>query len=88
MVVAIVTLSSKLVLNLVSFGQFFNIKFTFSLYNNINHPSKLAMGVDFHCFKYKIEPKWEDPICANGGRWAISCLKGKADTLWLHTVCF
>ncbi|RWR91322.1 eukaryotic translation initiation factor 4E-1-like protein [Cinnamomum micranthum f. kanehirae] len=56
------------------------------LYNNIKHPSKLAMGVDFHCFKYKIEPKWEDPICANGGRWTISCLKGKADTLWLHTL--
>jgi translation initiation factor 4E len=44
------------------------------------------MGADFHCFKNKIEPKWEDPICANGGKWTISCGRGKSDTLWLHTV--
>jgi len=56
------------------------------LYNNIPHPSKLAAGADFHCFKNKIEPKWEDPICANGGKWTISCGKGKSDTLWLHTL--
>lgn len=58
-----------------------------SLYNNIHHPSKLIMGADFHCFKYKIEPKWEDPVCANGGKWTISCVRGKADQLWLYTVC-
>ncbi|XP_010910249.3 eukaryotic translation initiation factor 4E-1 [Elaeis guineensis] len=57
-----------------------------SLYNNIRHPSKLPVGADFHCFKYKIEPKWEDPICANGGKWTISCARGKSDTLWLHTL--
>nr|CAR92168.2 eukaryotic translation initiation factor 4E [Hordeum vulgare] len=57
-----------------------------SLYNNIHHPSKLNVGADFHCFKDKIEPKWEDPICANGGKWSISCGKGKSDTFWLHTL--
>nr|QQJ42043.1 eukaryotic translation initiation factor 4E [Saccharum hybrid cultivar] len=56
------------------------------LYDNIHHPSKLAMGADFHCFKNKIEPKWEDPICANGGKWTISCGRGKSDTPWLHTL--
>nr|ACG35957.1 eukaryotic translation initiation factor 4E-1 [Zea mays] len=56
------------------------------LYNNIHHPSKLIGGADFHCFKNKIEPKWEDPICANGGKWTISCGRGKSDTLWLHTL--
>ncbi|KAJ0971935.1 hypothetical protein J5N97_019894 [Dioscorea zingiberensis] len=57
-----------------------------SLYNNIHHPSKLVVGADFHCFKNKIEPKWEDPVCANGGRWTISCTRGKADTTWLYTL--
>ncbi|CAL9170553.1 unnamed protein product [Musa hybrid cultivar] len=57
-----------------------------SLYNNIHHPSKLIMGADFHCFKDKIEPKWEDPVCANGGKWTISCVRGKADQLWLYTL--
>ncbi|XP_008788837.2 eukaryotic translation initiation factor 4E-1-like [Phoenix dactylifera] len=56
------------------------------LYNNIHRPSKLAVGADFSCFKYKIEPKWEDPVCANGGKWTISCSRGKVDTWWLYTL--
>ncbi|XP_072993835.1 eukaryotic translation initiation factor 4E-1-like [Typha latifolia] len=56
------------------------------LYNNIHHPSKLTIGSDFHCFKYGIEPKWEDPICSNGGKWTISCSRGKVDTWWLYTL--
>lgn len=59
----------------------------FSLYNNINHPSKLIVGADFHCFKDNVEPKWEDPVCANGGKWTISCLRGRSDQMWLYTVC-
>lgn len=62
------------------------ICFAFSIYNNIRHPSKLAIGTDFHCFKYKIEPKWEDPVCANGGKWTVTLPKGKSDTSWLYTV--
>ncbi|CAN1230375.1 Eukaryotic translation initiation factor 4E-1, partial [Linum grandiflorum] len=57
-----------------------------SLYNNIHHPTKLAVGADFYCFKHNIEPKWEDPICANGGRWMITYQRGKSDTPWLYTV--
>ncbi|XXG51747.1 hypothetical protein AAC387_Pa03g0249 [Persea americana] len=57
-----------------------------SLYNNIHPPSKLAPGADLYCFKHKIEPKWEDPICANGGKWSVNCTRGKADTLWLYTL--
>ncbi|KAJ1377929.1 Translation Initiation factor eIF- 4e [Sesbania bispinosa] len=57
-----------------------------SIYNNIHHPSKLAVGADFHCFKHKIEPKWEDPICANGGKWTMTFSKGKSDTSWLYTL--
>lgn len=60
----------------------------YSIYNNIHHPSKLAVGADFHCFKYKIEPKWEDPICANGGKWTVIFSREKSDTSWLYTVCF
>lgn len=57
-----------------------------SLYNNIRHPSNLGVGADFHCFKNKIEPKWEDPICANGGKWTVSFQRGKSDTSWLYTL--
>nr|AKL79693.1 eukaryotic translation initiation factor 4E [Vasconcellea quercifolia] len=57
-----------------------------SLYNNIHHPSKLAVGADFYCFKHKIEPKWEDPVCANGGKWTMTFQRGKSDTCWLYTL--
>ncbi|CAN4116574.1 unnamed protein product [Withania somnifera] len=55
-------------------------------YSNIRHPSKLVVGADFHCFKHKIEPKWEDPVCANGGAWKMSFPKGRSDTSWLYTI--
>ncbi|KAF7150656.1 hypothetical protein RHSIM_Rhsim02G0151800 [Rhododendron simsii] len=57
-----------------------------SLYNNLHRPSKLAVGADFHCFKNNIEPKWEDPVCANGGKWTVSFSRGKSDTCWLYTL--
>nr|QNT12788.1 eukaryotic translation initiation factor 4E1B-T [Nicotiana tabacum] len=55
-------------------------------YDNFQHPSKLVAGAGLYCFKHKIEPKWEDPICANGGKWTMSFWKGKSDTSWLYTV--
>lgn len=57
-----------------------------SLYNNIHHPSKMAPGADFYCFKHKIKPKWEDPVCANGGKWTLNFSRGKSDKAWLYTL--
>ncbi|GMI91628.1 eukaryotic translation initiation factor 4E [Hibiscus trionum] len=54
---------------------FFTIEQFWSLYNNIHHLSKLA-----------IEPKWEDPVCANGGKWTVTFHRGKSDTCWLYTL--
>ncbi|XP_074272410.1 eukaryotic translation initiation factor 4E-2-like [Silene latifolia] len=56
------------------------------VYNNIHHPSKLGIGSDLYCFNKKIEPKWEDPICANGGKWTAVYSRGKSDTSWLYTL--
>ncbi|KAK3011295.1 hypothetical protein RJ639_011470 [Escallonia herrerae] len=56
------------------------------VYNNIHHPSKLTHGIDFYCFKHKIEPKWEDPVCANGGNWTMTFSRGKSDNCWLYTL--
>ncbi|KAI3969378.1 hypothetical protein MKX01_019939 [Papaver californicum] len=48
------------------------------LYNNIHHPSKLAVGADFHCFKFKIEPKNGRTLSVqNGGKWTIIHLEGR-----------
>ncbi|KAK9706892.1 hypothetical protein RND81_07G159000 [Saponaria officinalis] len=69
-----------------SIYTFSTVEHFWSLYNNINHPSKLAVGSDFYCFKSNIEPKWEDPICTNGGKWTVSYQRGKSDTSWLYTL--
>lgn len=58
-----------------------------SLYDQIFKPSKLQGKADFHLFKAGIEPKWEDPECANGGKWTVaSSRKANLDTMWLETV--
>ncbi|WOL06160.1 eukaryotic translation initiation factor [Canna indica] len=56
------------------------------LYDQIFRPSKLPANADFHCFKTGIEPKWEDPECANGGKWSLTCRKATLDTMWLETL--
>ncbi|XP_010920306.2 eukaryotic translation initiation factor [Elaeis guineensis] len=57
------------------------------LYDQIFRPSKLPGNADFHCFKTGIEPKWEDPECANGGKWSVTCSrKGTLDNMWLETL--
>jgi len=56
------------------------------LYNNIITPSHLTHGVDFHCFKEGVKPKWEDPRCINGGEWKLSVLRKDLDTFWLHSL--
>lgn len=50
-------------------------------------PSKLPANADFHLFKTGVEPKWEDPECANGGKWSVTVSrKPQLDTMWLETV--
>ncbi|XP_065862993.1 eukaryotic translation initiation factor [Euphorbia lathyris] len=57
------------------------------LYDQIFKPSKLTANADFHLFKAGVEPKWEDPECANGGKWSVTCSrKAMLDTMWLETL--
>lgn len=57
------------------------------LYDQIFKPSRLQGNADLHWFKAGIEPKWEDPQCANGGKWTvISNRKPDLDNMWLETL--
>ncbi|KAI4345876.1 hypothetical protein L6164_012964 [Bauhinia variegata] len=50
-------------------------------------PSKLPANADFHLFKAGVEPKWEDPECANGGKWTVTTnRKANLDSMWLETL--
>ncbi|KAK1391023.1 mRNA cap-binding protein [Heracleum sosnowskyi] len=65
---------------------FSHVEVFWSLYNNIRHPSQLTTGADLHCFKNHIEPKWEDPLCANGGKLTATFQKGKSDNAWMNSL--
>lgn len=60
----------------------------FSLHEQIFKPSKLPVNADFHLFRAGVEPKWEDPECANGGKWTILSSRKTVDPMWLETVEF
>ncbi|KAG1674388.1 hypothetical protein FOA52_012914 [Chlamydomonas sp. UWO 241] len=80
------------------YGQSLRSVYTFDtvedfwcLYNNIRTPGQLQPTATFYLFKSDIEPKWEDPKCANGGCWAASANKGpnqksQLDTWWMNVV--
>ena len=54
------------------------------MWNNLVVPSRLPIGSDFHLFKDGIEPMWEDPHNAQGGKWTHSLLKKALDDSWLN----
>ncbi|GFQ02591.1 eukaryotic translation initiation factor isoform 4e-2 [Phtheirospermum japonicum] len=57
------------------------------LYDQIFRPSKFPANADFHLFRSGVEPKWEDPECANGGKWTVtSSKKTNLDEMWLETL--
>ncbi|GKU85698.1 hypothetical protein SLEP1_g327 [Rubroshorea leprosula] len=57
------------------------------LHSQIFKPSKLPANAYFHLFKAGIEPKWEDPECASGGKWSVpSNRKANLDNMWLETL--
>ncbi|CAH2079508.1 unnamed protein product, partial [Thlaspi arvense] len=59
------------------------------LHETIFIPSKLTPSADIHLFKAGVEPKWEDPECANGGKWTYvitSNRKQALDKAWLETL--
>ncbi|KAI9089427.1 translation initiation factor eIF 4e-like domain-containing protein [Phlyctochytrium arcticum] len=59
------------------------------VYNNVVKASSLAHGSNYHIFKEGIQPMWEDPQNANGGKWVIQVPKSKRgdlDQMWLHSI--
>lgn len=59
------------------------------LYNNIRSATQLPTGSNYHLFRDKIKPQWEDIANKRGGKWVIA-LKGynrtEAERFWLYVV--
>ncbi|KAG8373204.1 hypothetical protein BUALT_Bualt12G0146700 [Buddleja alternifolia] len=71
--------------SLISPGPF-SVEYA-SLYDQIFRPSKFPANADFHLFRAGVEPKWEDPECANGGKWTVmSSKKSDLESMWLETL--
>ena len=61
-----------------------------SILGNILPLSQLSNGASYHFFKKGIEPRWEDRLNINGGKWNLILHKqdfDKADRLWFLTLC-
>ncbi|KAG5388925.1 hypothetical protein IGI04_030466 [Brassica rapa subsp. trilocularis] len=59
------------------------------LHETIFVPSRLTPNADIHMFKAGVEPKWEDPECANGGKWTYVVTNNRKQALdkaWLETL--
>ena len=77
--------------NLKNVGCFNTVQKFWRIFNNIKPPSQLAIGSNYHIFKRGVEPMWEDPMNAKGGKWVMTIPKkdakaGRLDEWWLHTV--
>ncbi|CAG8614563.1 8425_t:CDS:2 [Paraglomus brasilianum] len=58
--------------NLQTIGTFNTVQTFCRYFNWVKKPSHLDVNTNFHIFKDKIKPMWEDPANANGGKWVIS----------------
>ncbi|KND04093.1 uncharacterized protein SPPG_08940 [Spizellomyces punctatus DAOM BR117] len=59
------------------------------VYNNVVKASQLTHGSNYHIFKEGVQPMWEDPHNANGGKWVVQLPKSKRselDQMWLFSV--
>eukprot|EP00993_Chasmostoma_nieuportense_P003165 NODE_3903_length_875_cov_28.410428_g3750_i0.p1 GENE.NODE_3903_length_875_cov_28.410428_g3750_i0~~NODE_3903_length_875_cov_28.410428_g3750_i0.p1 ORF type:complete len:219 (-),score=53.27 NODE_3903_length_875_cov_28.410428_g3750_i0:156-812(-) len=73
--------------NLKEVIAFDSVEDFWSVYNNIQSPSSLPPGSNYHLFKHGIKPMWEHEANRRGGKWVIGFppkLKGKADGCWLQ----
>lgn len=70
--------------------DFDSVEEFWGLYNNVIPPSALPQKANYYLFKDGIQPAWEDPMNANGGKWSIQLPRDKSragiDKLWLFTM--
>lgn len=74
--------------NLKEVVTFDTVEDFWRVFNNIQPPSGLKSGCDYHLFKAGIKPQWEDDANKLGGKWLVS-LKGdrqRLDKWWLQTI--
>ncbi|KAL3990077.1 Eukaryotic translation initiation factor 4E-1 [Acanthocheilonema viteae] len=71
-------------------SNFSTVEEFWALYVNIRPPSLLPTACDYSVFKKDIQPMWEVPENAKGGRWLITIDKSRhhdlLDVIWLEVL--
>eukprot|EP00163_Fabomonas_tropica_P016150 TRINITY_DN290_c0_g1_i8.p1 TRINITY_DN290_c0_g1~~TRINITY_DN290_c0_g1_i8.p1 ORF type:complete len:327 (-),score=114.64 TRINITY_DN290_c0_g1_i8:107-1087(-) len=72
-----------------SIRKFTTVEDFWCTFNNVQPPSQLISGSNYHLFKDGIKPAWEDPHNQKGGKWIVTiprARKAEVDTFWLNAV--
>jgi translation initiation factor 4E len=64
-------------------GSFADIETMWRWMNNVRIPSKTPVDSNIYIFEDGIQPTWEDPANAMGGRWLVSLRGDDADDAWM-----
>mmetsp|Transcript_13158 Transcript_13158/g.26133 ORF Transcript_13158/g.26133 Transcript_13158/m.26133 type:complete len:205 (+) Transcript_13158:20-634(+) len=72
--------------NLQTLYTFGTVEEFWGLHSNIASASELASNSNYHLFREGIQPAWEDPRNAQGGKWVLTIkknLRGDLNHWWL-----
>ncbi|KAJ1553645.1 translation initiation factor eIF4E [Nowakowskiella sp. JEL0078] len=76
--------------NIYIYTIFGKVEDFWGTYNNIKPVSQLPSGSSYYLFKFGIQPMWEDPVNAKGGKWVFQnpCIlrESHLDSYWLEAV--
>jgi translation initiation factor 4E len=77
--------------NLKQCGSFDTVESFWRIFNNLKPASELSVNSNYSVFRDGVQPSWEDPANAEGGKFVYALLKkdtklGKCDEAWLFTV--
>ena len=59
------------------------------MFHTLARPTSLPLRADVHFFLRSVQPTWEEPANASGGRWLIEYKRGEEEALsgaWLNTL--
>jgi translation initiation factor 4E len=67
-------------------GSFGSVEGFWEMYSHLLRPDTLGGGVDVMLFREGVQPMWEDPANAKGGKFTMKCRKGIAAVMWEELV--
>jgi len=67
-------------------GTVHTVEEFWQMYDYLVRPNDLPTTTDYHFFREGIQPTWEDPHNAKGGKWIVRLKKGLASRYWEEVI--